>query len=147
VEKSKQGDFPLQPYTAAFLFAVGVLVSTPFFNLFFMNLPVEGPPVSFGDYFRGTWKMHLLGLLGGMIWCTGAVANFVAASAPPSLNVGPAVSYAIGQGATLVSTLWGLLVWREFAGANRKTALHVIAMLILFVIGLGLVSVAPLFKR
>lgn len=146
VEMSKVGDFGLGPYSAAFFFAVGVFLSTPLFNLFFMNLPVEGEPVGFRDYFKGTTKMHLLGVAGGMIWCVGAVSNFVAASAPASVNVGPAISYAIGQGATLISTLWGLLVWKEFDGATRAVKLRVGLTLILFVLGLGAVSLAPLYR-
>jgi glucose uptake protein len=144
VEMSKRGDIGLGPYTAAFMFAVGVLVTTPVYNLFFMNLPVQGDPVSFRDYFSGTTKMHLLGLAGGIIWMTGTVANFVAASAPERVNVGPAVSYAIGQGATLVSALWGLLVWKEFAGAEGKVRIYIMLMLAFFVGGLALVSIAPL---
>jgi glucose uptake protein len=74
----------------------------------------------------------------------GTVANFVAASAPEKVNVGPAVSYAIGQGATLVSALWGLLVWKEFAGAEGKVRIYIMLMLAFFVGGLALVSIAPL---
>ena len=144
VEMSKRGDIGLGPYTAAFMFAVGVLVTTPVYNLFFMNLPVEGDPVKFRDYFAGKTKEHLLGLAGGIIWMTGTVANFVAASAPEKVNVGPAVSYAIGQGATLVSALWGLLVWKEFAGAEGKVRVYIILMLMFFVGGLAMVSMAPL---
>jgi glucose uptake protein len=144
VEMSKRGDIGLGPYTAAVMFAVGVLVTTPVYNLFFMNLPVEGNPVSFRDYFSGKTKEHLLGLAGGIIWMTGTVANFVAASAPERVNVGPAVSYAIGQGATLVSALWGLLIWKEFAGAEGKVRTYIVLMLAFFVGGLALISIAPL---
>jgi len=146
VELSKKGDFALSPYAAAFMFALGVLLSTFVFNLFFMNFPVDGPPVSFREYFKGTGKQHLLGLLGGMIWATGAVSNFVAASTPERVNVGPAVSYSLGQGATLISTLWGLLVWREFKGASGRVVLYLVLMLILFVAGLGMVAIAPLMN-
>lgn len=146
VEMSKKGDLGLGPYTAAFCFAVGILLSTPVFNLFFMNLPVEGEPVSFKQYFLGSRKEHILGLAGGVIWCTGTVANFVAASAPASVNVGPAISYAMGQGATLVSTLWGLLVWKEFAGATSSVRLRLILMLVLYAAGLALLSLAPLYN-
>jgi glucose uptake protein len=144
VEMSKKGDIGLGPYTAAVMFAAGVLLTTPVYSLFFMNLPVEGDPVKFRDYFAGSAKVHLLGLLGGIIWMTGTVANFVAASAPERVNVGPAVSYAIGQGATLVSALWGLLVWKEFAGAEGKVRIYIMLMLAFFVGGLALVSIAPL---
>lgn len=146
VEMSKQGELGLGPYAAAFCFAMGILLSTPLFNLFFMNLPVEGDPVSFKQYFLGTRKQHLLGVAGGAIWCAGTVANFVAASAPPSVNVGPAVSYAIGQGATLVSTLWGLLVWKEFEGAAPSVRGRLALMLVLYVIGLAMLSMAPLYN-
>jgi len=146
VEMSKQGDLGLGPYAAAFCFAVGVLVTTPVFNLFFMNLPVEGEPVGFRDYLTGTARQHALGVLGGIIWSVGTISNFVAASAPKTVNVGPAVSYAMGQGATLVSTLWGLLVWKEFAGANASVKVRIWLMLALYAAGLGLLSIAPLYR-
>src|SRR5262245_16616903 len=145
VEMGKSGSFGLGPYAIGFVFALGVFLSTFVFNLFFMRFPVDGPPVAISQYFKGTGRQHLLGIVGGLIWTTGTIANFVAASAPESVQVGPAISYAIGQGATMVSALWGLLVWREFAGAGPRVRLLVAVMLILFVCGLGLVSVAPLY--
>src|SRR5579885_2539996 len=145
VEQGKKGDLGLGPYAIGFVFALGIFLSTFVFNLFFMNLPVEGRPVEMLEYFRGGWRQHLLGLAGGLIWCTGTIANFVAASTPPEVQVGPAISYALGQGATMVSALWGILVWKEFAGADTKVKALVAAMLGLFVCGLALVSIAPLF--
>lgn len=147
LEIAKMGDFGVGPYTAAFVFSLGVLLSTFFFNLFFMNLPVEGAPVGFRDYFSGNGRQHLLGLLGGVIWSVGAITNFVAASAPQKVQVGGAVSYAIGQGAALVSTLWGLLYWKEFAGSTSRVNALIFLLLILFACGLGLVSIAPLFAK
>jgi len=145
VEIGKAGERGLGPYAIGFVFAVGVFLSTFVFNLFFMSMPVEGPPVAMSEYFKGTSRQHLLGIVGGLIWATGTIANFAAASASESVQVGPAISYAIGQGATMVSALWGLLVWNEFAGAGPRVRLLVVIMLILFVCGLGLVSVAPLY--
>jgi len=98
-------------------------------------------------YFRGTLRQHLLGIVGGLIWCAGAIANFAAASSPKEVQVGPAVSYAIGQGATMVSALWGLLVWKEFAGATPRVRMLLAIMLILFVAGLALISIAPLYAK
>ncbi len=145
VEMGKAGDTGLGPYGIAFVFALGVFISTFVFNLYFMNLPVQGEPVEMLEYFRGSLRVHLLGILGGVIWCTGTVANFVAASAPQEIQVGPAVSYAIGQGATMVSALWGLLLWKEFAGASASVKTLLVLMFILFLSGLGLVSIAPLY--
>jgi len=147
VELGKAGDTGLGPYAIAVVFALGVFVSTFVFNLFFMNLPIQGPPVEILDYFKGTWKQHLLGLAGGIIWATGTISNFVAASATPEVPVGPAISYAMGQGATLISALWGLLVWREFRDASVRVKLLLGLMLLLFTVGLGIVSIAPLYAR
>jgi glucose uptake protein len=148
VEMAKGGgpdDAGLGPYAVAFLFAVGVFLSTFIFNLYFLNLPVQGAALSMFDYFKGSISQHVLGILGGLIWCIGAIANFVAASAPKTVQVGPAVSYAVGQGATMVSALWGLLVWKEFAGASGKVRVLLALMLILFLAGLIIVSIAPLY--
>jgi len=145
VEMSKVGDLGLRCYAIGFIFALGVFLSTPFYNLLFMNVPVKGKPIGLRSYFKGTIWQHLLGVLGGVIWCAGAIANFAAASAPPEVQVGPAVSYAIGQGAVLVSTLWGLLYWKEFRGASSGVKKLIALMIALFVVGLGLIASAPLF--
>ena len=147
VELGKQGDSGLGPYSIAVVFALGVFLSTFLFNLFFMNLPISGEPIEIFDYFKGNIRQHLLGLAGGVIWCTGTIASFVAASAEGQAAVGPAVSYGVGQGATLISALWGLLVWKEFKGAPGKVVAMLGLMLAFFVIGLAMISVAPLVGR
>jgi glucose uptake protein len=150
VEMSKGGGVDaagLGPYAVAFLFALGVFFSTFIYNLYFLNLPVEGQPLSMLAYFKGTLPQHALGIFGGIVWCTGAIANFVAASAPNKVQVGPAISYAIGQGATMVSALWGVLVWKEFAGASSKVRILLTLMFVLFLAGLMLVAIAPLYAR
>jgi glucose uptake protein len=139
------GENGLGPYAIGFVFALGVFFSTFVFNLFFMNLPVEGEPLEFPDYFKGLPKQHLLGVVGGVIWCCGAIANFVGSSAPEHVQVGPAISLALGQGAAMVSTLWGLLLWKEFAGADTRVKALVFIMFVLFIAGLAMISVAPLY--
>jgi glucose uptake protein len=147
VELGKRGELPLGPYTAAFCFSLGVLITTPVYSIFFMKLPVEGNEVHFKEYFRARPMWHLIGLLGGLIWTVGTIANFVASSAPASVNVGPAIAYALGQGAALISTLWGLFEWREFKGAKTGVVVLLALMLALYVGGLGLVAIAPLHGK
>jgi glucose uptake protein len=145
VEIGKTGEKGLGPYAVGFVFGLGVLVSVFVYNLYFMRFPIEGPRLRFGDYFRGNWWVHFLGIVGGMMWMTGSLANFVAASAPKELQVGPAISYAIGQGSTMVGALWGVLVWKEFAGGGARVNRLLALMFALFLAGLGLVSIAPLY--
>ncbi len=131
------------PYAVAMFFALGVLISTVPANLLLMAKPLDGkPPVGMAGYWNAPNRWHLAGTLGGGIWCVGAVANFVASGAH---LVGPAVSYSIGQGATMVSACWGVFVWREFAGAPRSAKILLLFMFIFFALGLGAVALAPLF--
>lgn len=131
------------PYAVALFFAIGVLISNVPANLLLMKKPLDGkPPVDGADYSRAPMAWHIAGLLGGFIWCIGAVANFVASQA--HVNIGPAVSYSNGQGATMISACWGVFVWHEFAGAPRAAKLLLLSMFIFFILGLGSVAIAPL---
>lgn len=102
------------------------------FNTLAMKHPVEGKPVSISGYFKGDMSTHLVGVLGGVIWCIGQSFSMIA-----SEKAGAAISYGLGQGATLVSALWGILIWKEFKGAPAISNRLNVGMFILFVIGLG----------
>ena len=122
----------LTPYTAVFIFSCGVFLSNFLFNTIAMKHPVEGPPISIDGYFKGAFSTHTVGILGGIIWCIGQSFSMIA-----SEKAGAAISYGLGQGATLVSALWGILVWKEFKGAPPVSNYLNIGMFILFIIGLG----------
>jgi glucose uptake protein len=145
VEIGKTGENGLGPYAVGFVFGLGVLASVFVYNLYFLRFPIEGPKLSFGDYLKGSAWFHFLGIIGGMMWIAGSLSNFVAASAPKALQVGPAISYAIGQGSTMVGALWGVLLWKEFAGGGPKVNRLLVLMFALFVTGLAVVSIAPLY--
>ena len=75
---------------------------------------------------------HCVGILGGVIWCIGQSFSMIA-----SEQAGAAISYGLGQGATLVSALWGILIWKEFKGAPKSSDRLNVMMFVLFLIGLG----------
>jgi glucose uptake protein len=134
------------PYSIALFFAIGVLISTVPANLLLMARPLDGkPPVNGAEYWSASMGWHLAGILGGIIWCIGAVSNFVASVAHLDRPIGPAVSYSIGQGATMISACWGVFVWHEFAGAPRSAKTLLFLMFVFFLLGLGLVALAPLY--
>ena len=120
-------------YTAFFVFALGVFISNFLWNTIAMKKPVSGEPVPASAFFKGGFPIHLVGVLGGSIWGLGTLLSFVTAGA-----ASPAIAYALGQGATLVSALWGIFIWKEFAGAPKKSAYLNVAMFVLFVAGLAL---------
>jgi glucose uptake protein len=131
------------PYAVGYFFALGVLISTVPANLLLMWKPLDGKPrVDRKGYTDAPVSWHLAGILGGAIWCTGGVANFVASGAH---LVGPAVSYSIGQGATMISACWGVFVWHEFAKAPRSAKRYLLYMFIFFLLGLTAVALAPLY--
>jgi glucose uptake protein len=117
----------LSTFSSLAVFAVGALLSTIPFNLYFMRRPLSGEPVALRAYGSGGARWHLLGLLGGVIWTVGTAANLVAGHA-----TGFAVSYAIGQSAPLVASLWGIFVWREFSPITGAVARPLIAMYVFY---------------
>lgn len=127
----------LTPYSAIFIFSLGVLVSNLIFNTYVMKRPFVGEPVSYSEYFKGGLSTHLVGVLGGAIWCLGTAFSYIAAG-----KAGAAVSYALGQGAPMIAAFWGVFIWKEFKGADRKTGYLLALMFALFIIGLGIIVVA-----
>ena len=120
------------PYAVSFFFAIGLLISTVPANLLLMAKPLDGkPPVEASGYWSAPLGWHIAGAFGGAIWCLGGVANFVASGAH---LVGPAVSYTIGQGATMVSACWGVFVWHEFTGAPLSAKILLLFMFIFFLL-------------
>lgn len=139
----KSGAVSMSPYATATLFAFGVLLSTIPANALLMWKPLDGKPaVSFKGYWDGMNRWHLAGVLGGAIWCLGAICNFLGSGAH---KVGPAVSYSIGQGATMISAFWGVFVWHEFAGAPAAARRYLALMFAFFLVGLAAIAIAPLF--
>jgi glucose uptake protein len=123
----------LSPYTAIVLFSAGVLASNFLWNSIVMVRPFSGVPVTYRDYFvKGNTRLHLIGILGGMIWNVGISFSIIASAA-----AGPALSYGLGQGATMVGAVWGVFIWKEFNGAPPGTGRLLAAMFLLYVIGLG----------
>lgn len=127
----------LSPYTAVFFFAIGILLSNFLFNTLLMKRPFEGKPVSYSDYFKGSARNHLMGILGGIIWCIGMSFNIIASG-----KAGPAISYGLGQGATIVAAIWGIYIWKEFKNAPKGTSMILNIMLLCYIIGLGMLIVA-----
>ena len=75
-----------------------------------------------------------MGILGGAIWAVGFSFNIIAAG-----SAGYAISYGLGQGATMVAAFWGVFIWKEFKDAPEGTNTLIAAMFALFFIGLGLI--------
>jgi glucose uptake protein len=122
----------LTPYSAIFFFAVGVLISNLLFNYIIMKRPFEGETLSFSDYKKGSFGVHLTGVLGGMIWNLGMSMSIIASG-----KAGFAISYGLGQGATLVAALWGVFIWKEFKGASRQVNGLITLMFLAYLAGLA----------
>lgn len=124
----------MTPYTAMFIFSIGIFVSNFVFNTLVMRKPFEGGPVSYKEYFGGSFKIHAVGILGGLIWGLGNAFNLIAAG-----KAGAAISYGLGQGATLVSAFWGVMIWKEFKDAPKETNKYIYLMFLFFLLGLSLI--------
>lgn len=127
----------LSPYTAVVFFSLGILLSNFLFNSLLMFRPFTGTRVGYPDYFKGGLKNHVTGILGGAIWCIGMSFSIIASG-----KAGPAISYGLGQGATVVAAVWGIFIWKEFRNAPKGTSTVLNIMLLLYLAGLSLVIAA-----
>jgi glucose uptake protein len=122
----------MTPYTAVFIFSVGIFASNFLFNTLLMRNPLQGNRTNYSEYFKGSLSTHGVGILGGLIWGMGNSFNLIAAG-----KASPAISYGLGQGATLVAALWGVFIWKEFKNAPSGTNKLIGAMFLFFILGLG----------
>ncbi|MFC1692396.1 multidrug DMT transporter permease [Candidatus Latescibacterota bacterium] len=128
----------LTPYSAVVIFSLGLLLSNFVWNTIVMAKPFTGEPVPFSDYFsKGSPRLHMIGILGGIIWSVGMSFSIIASGA-----AGFAISYGLGQGATMIAVLWGVFIWKEFKDAPAGTNKLLMFMFASFVIGLGLIIYA-----
>ncbi len=124
----------MTPYSAFFIFSVGIFVSNFLFNTLVMKKPFDGEPTTYAAYFNGNFKTHLVGVLGGLIWALGTSLSYIAAG-----KAGAAISYALGQGAPMIAAIWGVFVWREFKGSNKQINILLVLMFLLFILGLSFI--------
>lgn len=129
------GTGSLTPSTAIVFFALGVIICTILFFLFLMKPLKVGVPGTFREYFSGSLKTHMAGILGGFIWCLGMVTSFLAVGA-----ANPAIAYALSNAAPVVAIIWGVFIWKEFKGAPGGTHAILAVMFILYIVGLVMIT-------
>lgn len=144
VIKSISADFStpqaglMTPYTASFIFALGIFISNFVFNGWMIKFPISGEKLNFKDYFlKGSPWLHTIGILGGVIWGVGSCLNFIASGI-----AGPSISYGLGQGATMIAAFWGVFIWKEFAKAPKGTNKLISLMFVTYILGLTLIVLA-----
>ena len=135
INAARSGENGLGPYALGIFFAIGIFISTVMFSLFFMNLPVDGDPLEFTAYFNGKAKSHWLGIAGGVLWFIGFECTLVAARAEGRNIVSAVPTRGLLLGAVVIGALWGLLRWKEFAGANSRVRTLLALALFVFVVG------------
>lgn len=121
----------MTPYTAVVIFSLGIFLSNFIFNTILWKRPISGEPINYKEYFKGSISTHAVGVLGGLIWGIGNSFNLIAAG-----KAGAAISYGLGQGATLVAALWGVFIWKEFKNAPKGVSALIGVMLVLFLAGI-----------
>lgn len=122
------------PYAGVLVYCAGTFLSNILFNTYLMRHPTRGETVTYSDYFRsGTFKYHMIGVLGGVINGVGVTSNFVASKA-----ASPAIAYGLGQGGTMIAAVWGIFVWKECKGASKGTQRMLAGMFVFFLAGLFL---------
>lgn len=138
MEASRAGDVGLGSWTVCVMVSFGVLVSTFLYNLYFLNLPVSGSPLSMLSYFRGSRTQHLSGLAAGAIWTVGLAAMQAAEASGVSIGARVPV-WAMAAGSGIIAGIAGILLPKDnpHRSAGKifhfgATALLAIAIFLLF---------------
>jgi glucose uptake protein len=143
-DMSRVPDLGVGPYTGGFLVSLGIFATTIALNLFFMNLPVQGKPAEFGDFFGGAVRLHLLGFIGGVLWVGGLVAHFVATRSEGAAQPQPIYQYgALGLSAVIAGLL-GMAFRNELGIADGKVRTFSFSMVLLVLIGVALTALSQL---
>jgi glucose uptake protein len=138
------GAHAIDSYSAATFLTLGAMISSFIFIPIFMKKPLTPgeQPTNLSNWIRGKTSWHLWALLGGLIWSTATVMNFIA-----SPVAGVTISYILGQNATMISAIWGVFVWKELKGAPRSAWYLIALMFILFIVGIIMVALASLLAK
>ncbi len=147
IDKARAGDLGLGPYSVMVLFGIGIFLSSFVFNLFFMNLPVEGEPIEPFDYLRGTLRDHAAGLAAGVILATGLLAEMVVAAGPAEAQLRPAMYYGLKQLAPLIAAAAGVGLWKEFGDAGPRVKGLLLAFLALFAVAVACLAAGASLGR
>jgi len=140
IQMARAGENGLGPYSVGFIFAIGIFFSTFVFNLFFMNLPIQGEPIDLGVYFKAKMKRHAAGFASGIVWYVGLAGGLVGSRIDGAAKAPPSFIYVMGQAGTFIAALCGILIWKEFEGADPRAKTYLVLMLVLLAIGIGLAS-------
>ena len=140
IQFGSAGENGLGPYAMGFIFSLGVVFSTFVFNLFFMNLPVQGKAIEIAEYFRARLPRHGFGFAAGIVWYIGLIAILIRARLEGSAHVGNALSYSLEQGGIVIAVLCGLFLWKEYQGADSDARIRLGLTLVLLVAGIGVMT-------
>jgi glucose uptake protein len=144
IQMGNDSEIRLGAYSISFVFALGLFLSTFGFNLFFMNLPVQGKPAEMADYFKAKVSAHLIGLAGGAIALVGLLAGILAMRADGAARLKPELSFALSQGPVVIALLWGLIFWKEYESEDSSVNTWVVVTIIFLLAGIGLLAFGQL---
>jgi glucose uptake protein len=116
-DMARHGIIVLAAYGVGLLAGAGVVTSALFFDIWFMNLPVQGAAIGFRNW-PGSARNHILGLLGGAMWGAGIVAFELASGAPASAGVEAAHIAALRHGSLVLAAL---VAWVGFSGRSGQS--------------------------
>ncbi len=141
LNRAMAGDLGLGPYAGALLFCLGLVASTLVFCLYFMNVAIEGGPLTIKSYFQGKFAQHALGFLGGVICAVGLLSAALALSAPPEILPDDSVLFVVPLASVLLAFLWGIIIWREFKSAPIGAKGSLAASAVCFGCGLAVMGI------
>jgi glucose uptake protein len=144
LDLARVGDSGIAPYGLTLLFSAGVFLSTLIYAPFVLAFPIGGVSVSLADYFRAGTKGHVLGILGGVLFCSAALSSNIVAGTIVGRLLGPVLVTGLAQAVPLVAIVLGLIFWKEFSRGSSAAPL-VWGGFLLYAVAVALIAFAPVY--
>ncbi|KAJ9174164.1 hypothetical protein P3X46_017222 [Hevea brasiliensis] len=127
----KKGVPKLIVYTAFFWFSVSCFVLAIILNVTFLYRPVLNLPKSTLKAYVNDWNGRGWAFLAGLLCGFGNGLQFMGGQA-----AGYAAADAV-QALPLVSTFWGIVIFKEYRKSSRRTYILLTSMLSMFIVAVG----------
>lgn len=119
----------LAPHVALFFFICGFVICNILLSILFRNRPLISPPFSFAGYFQTSFKNHIPGVIGGILWTAAVICRMFT-------DVEKIYSFAffISHIYPLITASLGIFLWKEYKD-HPKTYKYLVMGFICFGMG------------
>jgi len=139
-DRGRMGPIETNVYLLVLLAGIGLFGTIIVASLFFINLPLQGAPLDVSSFIKGGFAPHRMGLMGGAIWCCGAICVSLARAASGDAALNEIAAAAFAPVTILLSAIVGVALRKEIADISGKARNLLLACILVMTVGAAMVG-------